>query len=424
VSVWTVLLAAGSGSRLAGATGGVKKQFLTVDGRPLFWRSLATFAKCPVMAGVVVVFPPDDLEAAGQDLARRLAEAPPGMAVTWTAGGARRQDSVRNGLAALPPDCRHVLVHDAARPFVSAQVVHRIVTALQEGKKAVIPVVPVTDTIKRVAADTVAETLPRDTLAAVQTPQGFDTALLGAAFAAVGDTFTATDDASLVERFGQPVHLVPGDPANMKITTPEDLSRLAPAGPPLFPVTGYGYDVHRYADPNQPGKRPSRPLKLGGYPINGAPQVLAHSDGDVLLHALTDAVLGCVGGGDIGRLFPDTDPAFDNMASGVFLSEALTLARGQGLTITHVDLTVIAQIPKITPHAEAIRVNVAALLGLDKSRVNLKATTEEGLGFTGEKKGLKAVALVTGWRETPSTLEAHRTDGDSKKEDAPVAHPR
>jgi len=135
-------------------------------------------------------------------------------------------------------------------------------------------------------------------------------------------------------------------------------------------------------------------------------------------------VLGCVGGGDIGRLFPDTDPAFDNMASGVFLSEALVLARRQGLTITHVDLTVIAQIPKIAPHAEAIRVNVAALLGLDKSRVNLKATTEEGLGFTGEKKGIKAVALVTGWRKTPSTFDEHRTDGDSKKEDALVAHPR
>jgi 2-C-methyl-D-erythritol 4-phosphate cytidylyltransferase/2-C-methyl-D-erythritol 2,4-cyclodiphosphate synthase len=210
VSVWTVLLAAGSGSRLAGATGGVKKQFLTVDGRPLFWRSLATFAKCPVMAGVVVVFPPDDLETAGQDLARRLAVAPPGIAVTWTAGGPRRQDSVRNGLAALPPDCRQVLVHDAARPFVSAQVVHRVVASLQEGKKAVIPVVPVTDTIKRVAADTVAATLPRDTLPRpCRRPRDSTRPCSARPLPPWATPSPPPDDASLVERFGQPVHLVP-----------------------------------------------------------------------------------------------------------------------------------------------------------------------------------------------------------------------
>jgi 2-C-methyl-D-erythritol 4-phosphate cytidylyltransferase / 2-C-methyl-D-erythritol 2,4-cyclodiphosphate synthase len=408
VSAWTVLLAAGSGTRLAGATNGVKKQFLCLDGRPLYWRSLAALARCPGLAGVVVVFPPDDLSDAGRDLAERLAAESLGLDVTWTAGGARRQDSVRNGLSALPPGCRQVLVHDAARPFVSPALINRVLAALDAGQRAVIPAVPVTDTVKLLAGDTVARTLPRDELAAVQTPQGFTVALLRQAFAAAED-FTATDDASLVERLGQPVFTVPGDPANMKITTPEDLSRLSGAAPAMWPVTGYGYDVHRYVDPGRPDKRPGRPLKLGGYPITGAPQVLAHSDGDVLLHAVTDAILGCVGEGDIGRHFPDSDPALDNMASGVFLSEVLLLSRQRGLTINQVDLTIIAQIPKIGPHAEAIRVSVAALLGLDKSRVNLKATTEEGLGFTGRKEGIKAVALVSGWRCGPG--RGSETDG-------------
>ena len=399
MSLWAVLLAAGSGTRLAAATSGVKKQFLRVSGQPLYWLSLAALAKTPAVAGVVLVLPPDELEAAARDLAERLATTHLGLDVTWTAGGARRQDSVQNGLAALPRDCRQVLIHDAARPWVSPALIHRVASALADGVEAVIPAVPVTDTIKRVAGDSVTDTLHRDELMAVQTPQGFAVDVLRRAFAACDDTFTVTDDASLVEHVGQPVHIVPGDPANMKLTTPDDLARLVvPSGPAPRLVSGYGYDVHRYADPALPGKCPPRPLKLGGYPINGAPDVLAHSDGDVLLHALTDAILGCVAGGDIGRLFPDTDPAFDNMASGIFLSEALLLAQERGLEISHVDLTIIAQIPRIAPHAEAIRQSVAALLGLDRSQVNVKATTEEGLGFTGEKKGIKAVALVTGWR--------------------------
>lgn len=398
MSLWTVLLAAGSGTRLAEAAGGVKKQFLSCAGRPLYWQSLATFARSPAVAGVVVVFPPDDLETAARELANLLDRSHPGIPVLTAAGGARRQDSVRNGLAALPREAGTVLVHDAARPFVDAGLIGRVADALAAGHKAVIPVLPVTDTIKEVAGDTVVATLPRDRLAAVQTPQGFDKALLLAAFEHTGADFTVTDDASLVEHLGQPVFTVAGAPDNMKITNPEDLSRLGSAARQPLPVTGYGYDVHRYADPARAGKQPARPMKLGGFPILGAPDVLAHSDGDVLLHALTDAVLGCVAGGDIGRLFPDSNPDFDNMASGVFLSEALLLAKARGLVITHVDLTVIAQIPKISPHAEAIRVNVAALLALDKGQVNLKATTEEGLGFTGEKKGIKAVALVTGWR--------------------------
>ncbi len=398
MSVWTVLLAAGSGTRLAEASGGVKKQFLRLGGKPLYWRALTTFAKCPEMTGLVVVFPPNDLDEARRELEALLATHDPGLAVAVTAGGARRQDSVANGLAALPADCRTVLVHDAARPFVDAALIARVLDALAAGAGAVIPALPVTDTVKEVRDGLVARTLDRGALAAAQTPQGFDVRLLRQAFAQAGEDVDVTDDASLIEHLGQPVTIVAGSPENRKITNPEDLALLAERAAPVHPVVGYGYDVHRYADPQKPGKQPARPMKLGGYPILGAPEVLAHSDGDVLLHALTDAILGCVAAGDIGTLFPDSNPDFDNMASGVFVSEALLLARSRGLTISHVDLTIIAQIPRIGPHAQAIRLNVAALLGLDRSRVNVKATTEEGLGFTGEKKGIKAVAVVTGLR--------------------------
>lgn len=401
MSVWTVLLAAGSGTRLAEAAGGVKKQFLRLDAKPLYWRPLTTFARCPAVAGIVVVFPPEELEAARAELDALRARHDPGVALSVAAGGVRRQDSVANGLAALPRDCRQVLIHDAARPFVDAALIDRVVEAVTTGAGAVIPVLPVTDTIKETRDGFVARTLDRNRLAAVQTPQGFDRALLEEAFANAGPDCDVTDDASLVEHLGRPVAMVAGSPQNRKITNPEDLALLAESLTPPLPVVGYGYDVHRYADPNRPGKQPARPLKLGGYPILGAPEVLAHSDGDVLLHALVDAILGCVAAGDIGTLFPDSNPDFDNMASGVFVSEALLLARGKGLTLSHVDLTVIAQIPRIGPHAQAIRLNVAALLGLDRSQVNVKATTEEGLGFTGEKKGIKAVAVVTGWRSAP-----------------------
>ena len=399
MSVWTVLLAAGSGTRLASAAGGVKKQFLRLDGRPLYWRSLRAFARCPEVAGVVVVFPPADLAAAQAELDALRAREDPGVAVVTAPGGVRRQDSVASGLAALPRACRFVLVHDAARPFADPPLIGRVIDALLAGKKAVIPVLPVTDTIKEMSGGVVARTFDRNALAAVQTPQGFELSLLRQAFAHAGEDFDVTDDASLVEHFGQDVTTVAGASENRKITNPEDLALLAASPAVAVPVVGYGYDVHRYADPARPGKQPARPMKLGGYPILGAPEVLAHSDGDVLLHALVDAILGCVAGGDIGALFPDSNPDFDNMASGVFVSEALLLAKSRGLAISHVDLTVICQIPRIGPHAQAIRLNVAALLGLDRSQVNVKATTEEGLGFTGEKKGIKAVALVTGWRQ-------------------------
>jgi len=403
---WAILLAAGSATRLASACHGRRKQFLDFQGLPLFWHSALTFSRVVAIKGLVLVFPPDELPSC-LCLAREL-DARHALGLPWlaVAGGARRQDSVRNALTVLPRECGRVLVHDSARPFMSAALVQRVCDALEAGARAVVPAVAVTDTIKRLAGSIgdgqVVETLEREELAAVQTPQGFDLALLREVHArSEAEGWQVTDDASLVEREGVEVCVVQGEAGNVKITNPDDLKHLEERESMAnqVTVTGFGYDVHRYAHSLEVAKQPARPMVLGGVPIPGAPEVLAHSDGDVLLHALTDALLGCLGQGDIGTLFPDADQAHDNAASSVLLSEVLLLARREGVRPLHADLTIIAQVPKLAPHREEIRKNVAALLGLPSAMVNVKATTEEGLGFTGRKEGLKAVAVVTALRK-------------------------
>ncbi len=399
-TVWAVLLAAGSGSRLAAAGVDTPKQFLEHRGQPLFWRSVQTLAATPLVRGLVVVFPQQLLEHGAHLLETLAHESGLAMPTRVVAGGPRRQDSVANGLAALPPErnqCDVVLVHDAARPFLTPSLTTRLLEAVCDvtpPPDAAIPALPVTDTIKTRSEETpdhVEATLDRSRLAAVQTPQAFRRDVLEQAHRhAVAHGLAATDDASLVEACGGVVRLVPGDPANVKITNPEDLALLADATPPLLPVTGFGYDVHKYGV--------GRPMVLGGVPIPGAPEVVAHSDGDVLLHAVADALLGCLGQGDIGQRFPDSDPRFEGMESGLFVREILEDCRRAGLALLHADVTIIAQIPKVSPHRDAIAKRLANLLALPRQNVAVKATTEEGLGFTGEKKGVKAVAVVTALR--------------------------
>lgn len=386
--VWAVLLAAGSGTRLADAVGGVKKQFLSWKGFPLFWHSALTFSKTPAISGIIFVFPPDQLEEMRTVVAEFDSADSLGLPFKVVAGGRRRQDSVFNGLNELPSKCTHVLVHDSARPFASVPLVTEIIDMLQGGVDAVIPAVDVTDTIKEVDGTVVQKTLVRSRLKAVQTPQGFSIPVLYAAHKQAGEEgWDVTDDASMVEMAGRDVHICIGEESNLKITNPEDLKRIEEDTRTL-PCVGWGYDVHRYGE--------GRPMILGGVPIPGGPQVIAHSDGDVLLHALADAILGLFGGGDIGHHFPDTSAACENMSSGIIVKEVMVKAEEAGVEIVHADLTVIAQIPKLSPHRELIRKNVASLMGLNKDQVNVKATTEEKLGFTGEKKGIKAVAAVTG----------------------------
>lgn len=405
MNIWAILLAAGRGTRLLdGASASAPcpaKQFLSWRGAPLFWHSALTLSRVSGLRGLVFVFPPDCAALTGEEAGDLVARLDQGglLGLPWrtAAGGARRQDSVAAGLAALPRDCDSVLVHDSARPFASAALMQRVFQALEDGHQAAIPGIAVADTIKSVdERGLVRLTHDRSGLRAVQTPQGFALApLLQAHEKARAEGWDVTDDAALLERLELPVLVVEGEERNRKITTAQDLALLQSpsrnpeaALPSLLPRTGFGYDVHRYGG--------NRPFLLGGVPIRCDVAVAAHSDGDTLLHALMDALLGCVGGGDIGALFPDSDPAFDGISSGVLLAEVLERVRTDGLILTHVDITVIAQTPRIAPHREAIAANLAKLLELPPRAVNVKATTEEGLGFTGEKKGIKVVAVVSG----------------------------
>jgi 2-C-methyl-D-erythritol 4-phosphate cytidylyltransferase/2-C-methyl-D-erythritol 2,4-cyclodiphosphate synthase len=265
-------------------------------------------------------------------------------------------------------------------------MIQRLIEALANGAQGVIPAIEVKDTIKLVDGCNVIETLQRGRLAAAQTPQGFDRKILEEAHRrALEEGWEVTDDASMLEQMGVSVRIAPGEEDNVKITTWSDLELLQDAKSAAICI-GQGYDVHRYGE--------GRPMVLGGVPIPNAPQVVAHSDGDVLLHALMDALLGAAGLGDIGQHFPDNDQAYSNASSAVLLQEVLDLIKRHGVYPSHVDMTVIAQTPKIAPWRDKIRANTAAMLGLPEHSVNLKATTEEGLGFTGEKLGVKAMAVA------------------------------
>ena len=387
MELWTVLLAAGQSTRLQEI--GSKKQFHSWNERPLYWHSCLSLRRIPAINGLVFVLPGEALEERSEEIRKLWSEDHLGLTYRLAAGGSERQDSVRAGLDALPPSCSHVLIHDAARPFASPELILSVVEALSQGHVAVVPGMAVRDTIKQVRRDRV-NTLDRKELVAVQTPQGFALPTLRRAHEkAKAEAWSGTDDASLVERMSQTVHIIPGQEDNVKITSPGDLRLLEPRNRPLpRPCIGWGYDVHRFG--------PGRPLKLGGIEISNAPQVMAHSDGDVLMHALIDALLGCLGRGDIGELFPDTDPGLENVNSAILLAEVQHRIQQAGLVIDHVDLTLICQTPKLAPWKDQIKKNLAGLLGLKPDHIGLKATTEEGLGFTGEKKGIKAVALIIG----------------------------
>ena len=401
VRPWAVVLAAGSGRRMAAAGLARPKQFLEWRGVPLYWHSARTLSRCARVAGIIFVFPEDCLaeeEVRIQQLDGLTAGAlsdfphtsmPLGLPWKAVAGGPLRQDSVFNALQALPP-CEYVLIHDAARPFLSAALAPRLIDALEQGAAGVIPAQALHDTIKQVRDGQVVATPDRQELYAVQTPQAFRLDLLRTAHARARiEGWIATDDAGLLERLGHAVRILPGESANRKITCPEDLDFLRT--PQRLACGGYGYDVHRYGS--------GRPMKLGGVPIPGAPELVAHSDGDVLLHALMDAILACACRGDIGRFFPDSDPKLENINSAILLYETLRIAADAGVELVQADCTIIAEIPRIAPHSLAIRRNLARLLGLDEAHINVKATTEEGLGFTGAREGIKAVVLVSALRD-------------------------
>ena len=380
--VAAVVVAAGQGLR---AGGEIPKQFRRIAGETLLERALSVFAEASDVTFVQPVIRPDDVA-----LVRRLTR---GMNVLEpVAGGATRQASVRAGLEALvscTPDI--VLVHDAARPFASASLITRAIAAAEK-TGAAIPALPVTDTVKRIDnAGTIEATLDRNSIRLVQTPQAFAFPVLfdahRRALAQGRDDFT--DDAALAEWAGIKVSVFAGEPGNIKFTTPEDFARaeaIQSAG--LGDVrTGSGLDVHAFG--------PGDHVTLGGIRIPHAQALTGHSDADVALHALTDAILGALADGDIGAHFPPSDPQWRGASSDRFLTFAVERVRARGGRIAHLDLTIVCEAPRIGEHRDRMRANIANLAGIGIARVGVKATTSEKLGFTGRGEGIAAYATAT-----------------------------
>lgn len=375
-----LIVAAGRGSR---AGGGVPKQYRDLAGHAVLRHSVAVFAGHPRVDRVRVVIHPDD---------RRLYDgAVAGIDVLPPVpGGATRQDSVRLGLeslAELRPD--RVLIHDGARPFVDAVLIDRTIEALAAMPGA-IPALPVTDTLKRGPGlnAPIAATVDRAGLWRAQTPQGFRfDAILAAHRAATGADLP--DDAAVAERAGLAVALVLGSEANLKITTEEDLTRAARLlGASAVEVrTGQGFDTHKFG--------PGDAIMLCGVSVAHTHGLIGHSDADVGLHAVTDALLGAIGAGDIGMHFPPSDGRWRNADSALFVRHAAELVRQAGGRIAHVDVTIIGEAPKVSPHRAAMVARLAEILGVEPGRCSVKATTTEGLGFTGRREGIAAQALAT-----------------------------
>ena len=382
-----LIVAAGRGTRVAGP---VPKQYAQLGGTSVLARTLGVLLEHPAIdVGVVAIAEPDRARYEAAVASGHPKLAPPVL------GGATRQRSVLNGLRALAPlSPSSVLIHDAARPFVTPDIVDRVLAALQRSPGA-IAAVPLADTLKRAGRDSRIEaTLDRVGLWRAQTPQGFRfNAILQAHEAALAaGREDLTDDAAVAEWAGLPVELVEGSEANGKLTTAEDLARAARAvgTAPTWAGevrTGQGFDVHRFAAGDH--------VWLCGVRIPHARALEGHSDADVGLHALTDALLGAIGDGDIGQHFPNTDPRWRGAASHVFLADAARRVHARGGAVSNVDVTLLCEAPKIAPHREAMRARIAEILKLDISRVAVKATTTEGLGFTGRREGIAAMATAT-----------------------------
>ncbi len=372
MTVTALIVAAGSGARLGS---GVPKQFRLLGGKPVLRWAVEAVAGHPRVDAVRVVV------GRGQDELAR--EALNGIAVgPLVEGGEQRADSVRAGLTSVATE--QVLVHDAARPFCPPQVVDRLLDALGSHDGAA-PVLPVGDTLAR-ADRLLGEPIDRSGAVRVQTPQAFDLGALRSAY----DRWTGdppTDETSVARAAGLSIAAVAGDPMLEKLTTAADWQRAeAMLAASLTPRTGMGFDVHAFGGEG--------PVMLGGIAIPHSRGLAGHSDADVVLHAITDAVLGAGGLGDIGEHFPPSDPQWKGASSDRFLAHAAELVRTNGGIIDHVDCTLICEEPKLGPHRSAMRARIAAILGVDEQDVSIKATTTDGLGFTGRREGVAAQAVA------------------------------
>lgn len=370
--VIAIIVAAGRGKRLGSS---LPKQFLKVRGRTILEMSVAAFEQNKYVDEIFVAANADYCE-----LTEKLCWGFSKLKKI-VAGGAERQDSVRAALDCLRGENGIVLVHDAARPFVSEAVINAVIEGTADFDAA-IPTVPAKDTIRQVDG-TGSRTLQRETLACVQTPQGFRISLLKHAFEkAQAQGFLGTDDASLVERMGINISMVQGEDANRKITTREDLETEM--------RIGTGYDVHRLVE--------GRPLVLCGEQIPYEKGLLGHSDADVALHALMDAMLGAAGLGDIGKHFPDTDERYRGISSMKLLQKTAELLREAGYFLGNADITIIAQRPKIAGYIPKMRANIAEIMNCDENKINIKGTTTEKLGFVGREEGIASEAVCILYR--------------------------
>lgn len=363
-AVWGIVVAAGAGTRFGGA-----KQWADLGGRTLTELSVA--ACTTVCDGVILVVPgglSDPVPHTGAHVV--------------VSGGSTRTASVRNGLAAVPVEASVIVVHDAVRPAASADLFGAVVAQVRNGAAAAVPGLAVTDTLKRVDNGEISQTLDREAVVTVQTPQAFDAAWLRRAHADAGE---ATDDAALVERAGGRVVVVEGEPDNVKVTTPADLDRLTRIDRRMPSLrVGHGFDVHRWASA-------PRPLVLGGVTLPGDRGLEGHSDADVVSHALADAVLGAAGLGDLGAHFPDSDSRWVGARSTELLTHVVDLAAAVGLVPVNADVTVLAEAPRLSTHIAGMTSALGEALG---APVSVKATTAEGLGALGRAEGIAAWAVT------------------------------
>ncbi|WP_028753143.1 bifunctional 2-C-methyl-D-erythritol 4-phosphate cytidylyltransferase/2-C-methyl-D-erythritol 2,4-cyclodiphosphate synthase [Rhizobium leucaenae] len=389
MSIGIVIVAAGRGER-AGSPEEGPKQYRPIGGRSVIAHTLEKFVTWPQAAKIVIVIHRDD-ETLLQTALQQVADSP---AVEIAFGGASRQQSVLAGLRQLQnAGVTHVMIHDAVRPFFDHDLLDRVAAALAAGALAVLPAMQVTDTLKRADADgLVTETVPRSGLYAAQTPQSFRFADILAAHekAAAEDKTDFTDDAAIAEWTGLPVTLVAGSADNVKLTIKRDIAMAdekLSAG--LLPDvrTGNGYDVHQL--------EPGDGVTLCGVFIPHDQKLKGHSDADVALHALTDALLATCGAGDIGDHFPPSDPQWKGAPSRIFIEHAAKIVRDHGGTIMNADVSLIAEAPKVGPHREAMRAKLSEFLGISLERCSVKATTNEKIGFVGRREGIAAIATAT-----------------------------
>ncbi|WP_344698036.1 bifunctional 2-C-methyl-D-erythritol 4-phosphate cytidylyltransferase/2-C-methyl-D-erythritol 2,4-cyclodiphosphate synthase [Sphingomonas limnosediminicola] len=368
-----LIVAAGKGERLGG---GVPKQYRMLGGKPVLRWAVEALIDHPAIRSTRVVI--------GKGQREQASQAIEGLDVgDLIEGGGERADSVRNGLAAVEGDA--ILIHDAARPFCPADVVDRLLAPLEFFEGAT-PVLPIGDTVAR-ASDRLADLVERSNLVRVQTPQAFRLEALRSAYAQ-WQTIAPTDETTVLRAAGMEVAAVAGDLSLEKLTTPADFERAEQwLASRMIPRTGTGFDVHAFAGEG--------PVMLGGIAVPHNRGLAGHSDADVVLHALTDALLGAGGLGDIGEHFPPSDPQWKGASSDRFLRHAIDLLRDRGAVIDHLDCTIIAEEPKVGPYRAAMRARVAEIAGLGLDQVSIKATTTERLGFTGRREGIAAQAVAS-----------------------------